>query len=191
MEVLDILLANSFDISKITQTGEKLKGTALFYVPSYFNHSCMPNLIYVTVGNIMSMKSSTTIPKDAEIFISDTGVRRAESLQERTITLRRRTPSITCNCGQCKSEFSNTSIASPAVEIAQEMRCRYQTSASRGSRKVIKELSLARSQLYELFECRILPETKLLRHQMFPSDTPRQFVPARLLNVIKYQCHTL
>jgi hypothetical protein len=183
-EILDIILTNSFDISKITQTGEKVKGTALFHVPSYFNHSCMPNLIYATTGDIMLMKSSTLIPKDTEIFISYASVRRAESLQERTTTLFRRTPSITCNCGLCKFEFSNTPIADIAVQTAQEMRRRYQTSASRGSRKAITDLSLARSQLYELFECRMLPETKLVYPQTFPSDTPRQFALARLLNVI-------
>lgn len=64
----DIVTRNCFGIAKVHEPDDE--GLAVFHVPSFFNHSCMPNTFYYTIGDMIFIKSAADIASGSELFLS-------------------------------------------------------------------------------------------------------------------------
>ena len=172
--VLEIILRNSFNVEKTVAGSRRIiGGQALFHVPSYFNHSCMPNTYRYQFGDMMFIRSATMIQAGKELFTYYTTMQNGESLKDRSESLRNRHVPFECHCQLCSFEKSNPNLANSAVELVQEM---YRASS-------IQNLKAARLQLYKMFEHTIETET-VEKIQTFSSQDPRDFAFARLLQLI-------
>jgi len=80
--MLEIVNRNSFRISKTVLNGA-ISGQALFYVPSFFNHSCMPNTFYYTHGDMIFFTSSTMISAGTELLWSYINSTHADTHKDR------------------------------------------------------------------------------------------------------------
>lgn len=63
----DLVRRNSFGIEKPVRNGSS-QGIAVYHVPSFFNHSCMPNTFHYHIGDMIFIVSSTIIPAGNELF---------------------------------------------------------------------------------------------------------------------------
>jgi hypothetical protein len=182
-EIMGMIQRNSFRIHTSNPIGDDIEGTAVFYVPSFFNHSCMPNTFYYIFGDIMFIRSSIQIKSGTEIFSSYTDLTHGETVDERNAKLGNRLGGFTCQCGLCKLERQQEKMALPASRLANEMFTLYRTEESRRSTKAIEELHSARTKIYELFGIKspTLSATKL---KVISSNTPRLFALARALKPV-------
>ena len=65
-KIQDVIKFNSFSYCK----HEKHKLNGLWYFPSFFNHSCIPNCYYFGFGDILIIISLSDIEADNELFIN-------------------------------------------------------------------------------------------------------------------------
>ncbi|KIO27502.1 hypothetical protein M407DRAFT_47568, partial [Tulasnella calospora MUT 4182] len=67
-----VLSFNAFRPSGLPLPSEKESDhpSALFLLPSLFNHSCNPNAVWVCYGDVMVIRAMRDIPKGSEAFIS-------------------------------------------------------------------------------------------------------------------------
>jgi SET domain len=79
-QMLRLTMRNGYGVAR--SWNHEITGVAVYYVPSLFNHSCMPNGYHVNIGDIMFVRGSTMIPADTEIFVPYTWFLNAESVQE-------------------------------------------------------------------------------------------------------------
>lgn len=79
--------------------------TALFLVPSYFNHSCLPNAGRFCIGDVMIIRTIIDIPKGEEIAIAYGSVPHYDRRQEILMKHFKR-----CDCELCKADRADTSI---------------------------------------------------------------------------------
>jgi hypothetical protein len=85
----DLVRRNCFGVQKLVPDGCSY-GTAVYHVPSFFNHSCMPNTVHYHIGDTIFVISSTTIPKGSEVFLAYYPFFRGESVQDRNTKLQAR-----------------------------------------------------------------------------------------------------
>ncbi|KAK6531883.1 hypothetical protein TWF694_003048 [Orbilia ellipsospora] len=70
-------------------------------LPSYMNHSCVPNARRVILGDMMVIHAAVDIPKDTEILISYTDSKQPYQDRQGMFEL---SWGFTCHCQQCKFE---------------------------------------------------------------------------------------
>jgi hypothetical protein len=185
-EIMGMIQRNSFRVYKYNSLGEdSIGGTAVFYVPSFFNHSCMPNTFYYTFCDMMFIRSSVQIKAGAEIFSSYTDMTHGETVDERNTKLGNRLGGFTCQCGLCKFERKNEKVVLPAARLASEMFWRYRTEESRQSNKTkaIQELQSARTKIYEFFGA-VPPTFAATSSKVISSKSPGLFAMARSLKPV-------
>lgn len=177
-----LCLRNSFTVEKAAPDGVVL-GVAAFKVPSFFNHSCMPNAVYYHIGDMIFIVSTIDIPSGSEIFIPYVNILSGRSVQERNKELENRQGGFQCHCALCKFEIENPAIANRAVAITKKMCGNLESQGSVGSKKAIKELKKARIELYRLFE---LPLHEYDSHtvSVVNTETPLRFAFARVVQPI-------
>lgn len=179
--ITKLIMLNSFAISR---SRDDVEGVALFYVPSYINHSCMPNALKYSIGDMMFIRSSTDISAGEEIFIPYTDFLDGTSLEERNAHLNNRVDGFTCHCGLCEYERSNAAVVEPAVLLTRRMYEKYHNSErAYKSHDAIKELTNTRHRLYQLFT-QPIPEYDTIDIRLFESKTADRFCLARLLKTV-------
>src|SRR5205814_1288096 len=72
--IQEVVGRNGFQIASEMKSGDCPHRFALFFVSSFFNHSCIPNAIRYTIGDTIFVRSATDIAAGEEIFISYTEV---------------------------------------------------------------------------------------------------------------------
>ena len=177
--LVDLVRRNAFGVEKPIPDGLSY-GTAVYHVPSFFNHSCMSNTIHYHIGDMIFIISSTTIPKGSEIFLAYYPFLQRESVQERNTTLQKREGGFSCHCALCQFEIENASIVDPAAKVAKNMAEKFESTKWSGSRKAVQELKEARRYLFKQFNLPI-PEYDSRKVPRFNTESPRQFSLARFL----------
>lgn len=117
-------------------------GGALFYAPSFLNHSCLPNATYFTIGDMMFVKANRDIVENEELTIhyvyvdNLTEPERAETLQ--------RVWDFTCFCDLCVWERENDETCTSAATILQKV-------IPPPKDEPLKKLLAAKKKLYSLY----------------------------------------
>jgi tetratricopeptide (TPR) repeat protein len=126
-QIKDIVARNSFGgaqrshlLARAAEDGphDDPGGGALFYAPSFLNHSCIPNATYFTIGDMMFIKANRDIEQNEELTIHYVYVdglsepERAETLQ--------RVWNFTCYCDLCAWERENDETCKSANQILQK-----------------------------------------------------------------------
>jgi hypothetical protein len=70
--IFAIIKTNSFSLTEPNQDESKENPTALYLLPSYFNHSCLPNAMRQNIGDIAVIQATKKILKGEEITLSYT-----------------------------------------------------------------------------------------------------------------------
>lgn len=134
---------------------EKVGGGALYFAPSFFNHSCVPNSSYFTIGDLMFVKTNRDVDKDEELTIHYLYIEKP-SESERKETLRR-VWDFTCYCDLCVYERANEDTCKAADQVVEKALA----FAGKGvPEEAIKKFMNARKKLYSLYRSAI-PQWKL------------------------------
>ena len=142
-------------------------GGALFFAPSFFNHSCIPNATYFTIGDMMFIKTNRDVEEDEELMIHYLYVEKLNE-KERNETLQR-VWEFTCQCELCEWERENEEICSAADKIM-EKAIEFMKSAT--PEASIKKLVSAKKKLYQLYRFPI-PQIDILKaFDSPPAATP-------------------
>ena len=67
---LSILDCNKFSVNLSQSTSGDSFSSALYYHSSRYNHSCVPNACWITIGNVLLVYSTKELMRDNEILIS-------------------------------------------------------------------------------------------------------------------------
>jgi len=180
----DLVRRNSFGVKKPVPDGWSY-GSAVYHVPSFFNHSCMPNTVHYHIGDMIFISSSTTIPTGSEIFLTYYPFLHGESVQDRNTKLQVREGGFSCHCALCHFEIENVSIVDPAAKVAKNMAEKFKAPKWSESRKAVQELKEVRHYLFKQFNLPI-PGYDSRRIPMFDTKSPRQFSLAKLLLPVLY-----
>ena len=132
-------------------------GGALFFAPSFFNHSCVPNATYFTIGDMMFVKTNRDVEEGEELMIHYLYVEKLNE-KERNETLQR-VWEFTCQCELCEWERENEEICS-AAETIMEKAIGFIKSAT--PEAAIKKLVSAKKKLYQLYRFPI-PQIDILK----------------------------
>lgn len=157
-QIRQIITKNSFggaqrsqilaDAAEENSPQSKVGGGALFYAPSFFNHSCIPNSTYFTIGDMMFVKTNRDVEEDEELMIHYIYVEKLNE-KERNETLQR-VWEFTCQCSLCEWERENQEICSEADKIMEKV-LEFAKSASPES--AVKKFLSAKKKLYQLYRC--------------------------------------
>ena len=145
-------------------------GGALFYAPSFLNHSCVPNATYFTIGDMMFVKANRDIEENEELTIHYVYVdtlgepERADTLQ--------RVWGFTCYCELCEWERANEETCKSATDIIEKVIPPTKDDA-------VKKILSAKKKLYQLYRCPV-PQINLLTSL----TSPPPILPAGLARVL-------
>lgn len=118
-------------------------GGALYFAPSFFNHSCIPNATYFTIGDMMFVKTNREVDKDEELTIHYLYVERPGE-RERNEMLQR-IWEFTCHCDLCISERLDEDTCTAADKIVDRALIFVRSAPPEES---VKKLINARKKLY-------------------------------------------
>lgn len=175
----NLIRRNSFHVKKTVSDGLS-GGTAVFHVPSFFNHSCMANTVHSHIGDMVFIVSSMTIPEGSEIFLNYYAFVNGESVEQRNKTLQKRTGGFVCRCMLCQYERENGSIVSPAAKVVENMMERFPSPDWGGSRQAVQQLKEARCYLFKQFN-QSIPEYDSFKIATFDTESPQRFSLGNLL----------
>ena len=136
------ILASAADDSQQSKVG----GGALFYAPSFFNHSCVPNSTYFTIGDMMFVKTNRDVEEGEELMIHYIYVEKLNE-KERNETLER-VWGFTCQCELCEWERDNEETCSAADKIVEKVLAFAKTAIPEAA---VKKLISAKKKLYQLY----------------------------------------
>lgn len=109
MDIDMCLIENIFILNTLQMKGKDDRydvspneGTALFLLPAYFNHSCLPNTSRACIGDTMIIRAIVDIPKGEEITLAYGTVPRYDRRQEMLAKHFKR-----CDCELCKADRSD------------------------------------------------------------------------------------
>jgi tetratricopeptide (TPR) repeat protein len=122
---------------------DRVGGGALYFAPSFFNHSCIPNSTYFTIGDMMFVKTNRDVEKDEELTIHYLYVERPGE-KERNETLQR-VWGFTCYCDLCLYERSNEDVSETSDKIVENALVFAQDSSVEDA---IKRLTSAKRKVY-------------------------------------------
>jgi tetratricopeptide (TPR) repeat protein len=195
-EVKDIIAKNSFALSSQKNTPAPpadenplgnvggARGGALFYVPAFLNHSCVPNASYFTIGDMMFVKTNRDVERGEELTVHYLFVERLAE-RDRNETMEK-VWEFTCQCELCEYERENEetclaadTIVSDALELAEVSK----------SDDAISELHSARKKLYELYKTPLPPVYAFTMLQSPPANPPASL--ARHLVVVQKELKRL
>ena len=180
----DLVRRNAFTVKKSVPGGWSY-GTAIYHVPSFFNHSCMPNTIHYHIGDMIFIVSSTTILKGSEIFLAYYPFE-GHSVQDRNQKLQDREGGFSCHCPLCRFETENASIVDPVVKLVKELRKnKLEAPNWIGSGKAVRELKDARRYLFKQFKVPV-PDYDSDKIPIFDTKSPRKFSLAKALLWVLY-----
>jgi hypothetical protein len=154
-QVKEIVSRNSFGgaqrsqiLSRAVSNGNHSStgGGALFYAPSFFNHSCVPNATYFTIGDMMFIKTNRDVEEGEELLIHYLYAEKL-SEKERNETLQR-VWEFTCQCELCEWERENEETCTAADKIM-EKALEFAKSAT--SDAAVKKLLSAVKKLHQLY----------------------------------------
>jgi hypothetical protein len=186
--IAEIISHNAFSLMDPNSPSPRIIGSAIVCMPSYLNHSCMPNARCSIFGDMIFVRSGEMISAGDELFIHYTLVMAAETLQDRKTSLHYLGYRFICECGLCQFEKENADIMAPAINIVHKVMARSGTPGSMWTvqqcEELVTELRATRLRLYQLFSHEPL-EDPIAHPQPFPVTTPRLFALARL------QCNIL
>jgi tetratricopeptide (TPR) repeat protein len=124
----------------------EIGGGAVFYAPSFINHSCVPNATYFTIGDMMFVRANRDIQEGEEISIHYLYVDQLDE-EERNETLNR-VWEFTCYCELCEYEKSHEEICTSANSIVKKALS-FSKSASVDA--TVKKLLATRKKIYQLY----------------------------------------
>jgi hypothetical protein len=150
-------------------------GGAVFFAPSFINHSCVPNATYYTIGDMMFIRANRDIENGEELTIHYLYVEESNE-KERNETLER-VWEFTCHCELCEYERANEETCSSADSILKKALMFVKTGSTDDS---IKKLVSARKKLYQLYRHPV-PQIDLLSSLETPPPIP---VPALARNLM-------
>ena len=182
LEVTQIVARNSFGGSQRSEVlangvpDDDVGGAALFFAPSFLNHSCIPNTSYFTVGDMMFIKANQQIEEGEELTIHYLHPERWTE-QERSETLER-VWGFTCQCELCEWERENQSTCLEASEIVDKVLAFSSTATPEAA---IKKFASSIKKLYQLYRVPT-PDLDALTVLEHPPSIPP---PSLALNLIK------
>jgi hypothetical protein len=141
-------------------------GGAVFFAPSFINHSCVPNATYYTIGDMMFVRANRDIEEGEELTIHYLYVEESDE-KERNETLQR-VWEFTCHCELCEYERENEETCSSADSIVRKALTYVKTGSTDDA---IKKLLSARKKLYQLYRHPI-PQIDLLTSLEAPPPVP-------------------
>lgn len=99
---LGVLKVNSFGFNHFVRNSrEPIIGIAIYDAPSFFNHSCSPNVLTETNGNLLLGYTCERIARNQELSISyHSGAFRRWNTRQRRAELRA-SHNFICNCKRC------------------------------------------------------------------------------------------
>jgi hypothetical protein len=121
-------------------------GGAVFYAPSFINHSCVPNSTYFTIGDMMFVRANREIEEGEEISIHYLYVDQLDE-KERNETLNR-VWEFTCQCDLCEYEKEHDEICASADNIVKKALS-FGKMASVDAK--VKKLLATRKKIYQLY----------------------------------------
>ena len=141
-------------------------GGALFFAPSFLNHSCVPNSTYFTIGDMMFVTTNHDVEEDEELTIHYLYAEK-QSERGRNETLERVWDFI-CHCELCEWERSNEDTCSKAEEILNQSLEQTKTTSPD---QAVKQLLSARKKLYRQYRI-AMPKIDLVSALTAPPDPP-------------------
>lgn len=183
MEIID---RNGFAVQK---ANSEVEGRALFYVPSFINHSCMSNTTIEICGDMMFVRSGIMIPAGTEILNNYVKSDSVDSYQDRAAFLQCRRGPFICNCQLCQFERVHSQMVLPNIKIIKKLLMKYNSPERQRSTEAVIELESARLSLYNLYGFSPPKDSLHLIYTMkeaaiFSSTTPLRFAFARLLRKV-------
>ena len=187
-QIRKIVTKNSFGgaqrsklLAKPIMEGEQRDagGGAVFYAPSFINHSCIPNATYFTIGDMMFVRANRDIQQDEEITIHYLYVDQLGQ-EERNETLER-VWEFTCQCELCEYERTHDEVCESAENIARKAL----TFANTGSvEAAVKKLLSARKKIYQLYRVSVPQIDTLTALHSPPAPLPAPLARA-LIGVLR------
>lgn len=126
-----IQLHNSFEMEsnelslsclpRQTSSGRQREGTGIWYFPSYFNHSCLPNCSRTFLSNLLLIKTARDVQPGEELTIGY--INKFHSLQDRQECFN--DFGFMCDCELCKLEQDQLRQFPQEVEIRQQTLAEY------------------------------------------------------------------
>jgi tetratricopeptide (TPR) repeat protein len=158
---------SSHALTHVAEDAENNIGSgALFYAPSFLNHSCIPNSTYFTIGNMMFIKTNRHVEEGEELMIHYLS---AEKLNEkdRNETLQR-IWEFTCQCELCEWERNNEEISAEAEKITEKV---VSCAKTESPDTAVKKILAAKKNLYKLHRVTI-PQVDHLTTLVTPPINP-------------------
>lgn len=121
-------------------------GGALFYTPSFFNHNCIPNATYFTIGDMMFIKTNRDVDEGEELMIHYLYVEKLNET-ERNETLQR-VWGFMCQCELCEWESGNEETCTAADKIMDKA---FEFAKSATPDAAVKKFLSAIKKLYQLY----------------------------------------
>ena len=185
-EIKNIISKNSFALSPLKSSADDNPlgdvaggGGALFYAPSFLNHSCLPIASYFRIGDMMFVKACRAIEQGEELTVHYLSVEGSNE-KERNETLEE-SWGFTCQCGLCKYERENEETCEAADKIVRKA-LEYAKTAT--TDEAIKKLLSAKKKLYELYKTP-MPQIDVSSVHDPPPPTPPATLAHSLVPVLK------
>ncbi|KAK6498981.1 hypothetical protein TWF481_011552 [Arthrobotrys musiformis] len=137
--------------------------SGLWILPSYMNHSCIPNARRTFLGNMMILRAVVDMPKDTEILVTYTDCNLPYKDRKKIIETSWK---FTCNCKLC--QFQSAPGVSEALENVMKKIHPIIVRTSEGTPKIsdveqLRRLIIELEKLY-IFEAHIVPRPYLGEH---------------------------
>lgn len=173
-EIKQIIARNSFGGAQrspavayaIEDSKNNIDGGALFYAPSFLNHSCIPNSTYFSVGDMVFIKTNCDVEEGEELTIH---YLYAERLNEKDRNETFQTVwGFTCQCELCEWERSNEEIYAEAEKTTEQA---FSFAKTESPDAAVKKLLSAKKKLYQLHRVPI-PQVDPLTALVTPPVSP-------------------
>jgi len=82
-------------------------GSGMWLLPSYFNHSCCPNVTHDTYGDFMVMRTATDVEPNVELCISYVAINMSHEERAYSLNQWKSGAGFTCVCSRCGYDEAN------------------------------------------------------------------------------------
>eukprot|EP00798_Chlamydomonas_sp_ICE-L_P004635 gene4635-14831_t len=169
------------------------RGVGLWVRPALFNHSCLPNCTYLTVGDFLFISTTRDVEVGEELCISYLDI--MKPFNERTKLLAEwnsRSSGFACDCARCEASRRNPEIAALESEVQSMEERVSELSDTMPMRAAVVEAQLSRLSIeaLERFSDRevcgaLLPKLRLDAMALEVYGEPDKAIPIhqRMLNI--------